>query len=91
MVKYSKDGSFTITGEDISVFRFLTLKGALKLQMLGMTRKGASALTILKKEFGYKGNCKKVFIEVSQTIGVMLEKPHKEVAEEIKTFLAKIK
>lgn len=50
------------TPESIDAFRLLALKGALKLEVLGMTRSGSSAYSIVKKEFGFKGS-KKVVLE----------------------------
>lgn len=38
--------------DDIARFRLLTLRQALKLEALGLKRRGASALSILRKE-GY--------------------------------------
>jgi hypothetical protein len=91
MVKYSKNGSYTITGKDIDTYRFLTLKSALKLEMLGIKRRGASALSILKKEYGFKGNSKKVFAEVATVIGQGLGKSAEEIQIEIDKHLMKIK
>ncbi len=55
--------SIMITGEwKINAFRLLQLRKALQLQIKGMrmSSKGPSALTVIKKEFGLKGNSKKV-------------------------------
>lgn len=45
-------GGMVVTGEHINLARLLALKGALKLEILGMKRRGRSAFSILKKEFG---------------------------------------
>ena len=44
------------TPETIQGFRLLALKGALKLETLGMKRRGESAFAEVKREFGFKGN-----------------------------------
>ncbi len=45
-----------ITGPGIARFRLIALKGALKLEILGMKRRGRSAYSIIKQEFGLKGS-----------------------------------
>ena len=55
------NGGYGITGQqDIALFRLLSMKGRLKLEIMGMKSRGPSAATILKKEFGWKGNNKKI-------------------------------
>jgi hypothetical protein len=49
------------TPEKIEAFRLLALKGALKLETVGLKRRGKSALSIVKEEFGFKGNTKTVY------------------------------
>jgi hypothetical protein len=44
----------------IENFRVRTLRSALKLEILGMTRRGPSVYSIVKKEFGFKGSKQKV-------------------------------
>lgn len=45
------------TPEGIEAYRLLALRGALKLEMVGMRRShGPSASTIIKREFNLKGN-----------------------------------
>lgn len=51
----------TITGPAINVFRLRTLISALKLEMLGMKRRGKSAYAILKDELGISGSRQKVY------------------------------
>lgn len=48
------------TPEKIEAFRLLALKGALSLEAKGLKRRGRSALSIVKAEFGLKGTCKTV-------------------------------
>lgn len=52
----------------IALFRLKALKGALKLEILGMKRKGRSAYAITKEEFGFKGNKQKVLQQLEDKI-----------------------
>ena len=52
---------------DIARFRLLTLKAALRLEMLGMGRRGRSALAILKDE-GFTGNRKTVMAQLTAAL-----------------------
>jgi hypothetical protein len=45
-----------LTGSQIDRFRAKVLLSALKLEILGMKRNGKSAYSIIKTEFGLKGN-----------------------------------
>lgn len=50
----------------IEVARLLTLRQMLRLEMLGMTKKGRSAYSILKSEFGFKGSREAVFAALTE-------------------------
>ena len=56
------------TPQQIDIGRFIILRSALKLECLGMTRRGQSAYSILKAEYGFKGNKKSVLQQVEQII-----------------------
>jgi hypothetical protein len=56
------------TPEQIDMFRFLSLKSALKLECLGMSRRGQSAYSIIKAEYGFKGDKKSVLEQMEQII-----------------------
>ena len=43
----------------INAFRLLSLRGALKLESVGLKRRGPSALTLVKKETGIKARTAK--------------------------------
>jgi len=58
----------TLTGSEIDVFRILALHKALKLELLGMTRRGRSAYSIVKTEFGLKGNKQKVYDQLTEIV-----------------------
>ena len=60
--------------EQITRFRLITLRTALKLELLGMKHSRGSVYALIKKEFGLKGSKQKVydqfneFIESTKTI-----------------------
>ena len=56
------------TPEQIDMFRFLSLRSALKLECLEMTRRSQSAYSIIKAEYGFKGNKKSVLEQMEQII-----------------------
>lgn len=58
----------SINSNEISNYRLLVLKSALKLEILGMTKNGKSVYSIVKNEFKFKGNKKKVLFQLSEFI-----------------------
>lgn len=51
-----------ITGkENIDRFRMQVLAKALKLELVGLKRRGRSAYSIVKEEFGFKGSRQSVY------------------------------
>jgi hypothetical protein len=48
------------TPQAIDGFRTRMLRSALKLEVLGMKRKGPSVYSVVKREFGFKGDKQKV-------------------------------
>tara|TARA_Y100000768_G_scaffold330226_1_gene268812 strand:- start:1733 stop:1927 length:195 start_codon:yes stop_codon:yes gene_type:complete len=56
------------TPEQIDAFRLRALRGALKLEILGMRRGGRSVYSIVKEEFGFKGNKQKVLEQLEAKI-----------------------
>ena len=56
------------TPEAINAYRLCALRGALKLEIQGMTRRGQSAYSIIKQEFGFKGNKQKVLEQLQSKI-----------------------
>ena len=66
------------TPETINAFRLLALKGALKLELVGLkARRGFSAFKTVKAEFGFKGNKQSVFdqyVAHLTQIGVLVPK-----------------
>lgn len=53
------DKTYVITGAAIPLMRLITLRSALKLEVLGMKGR-ANAYAIIKREFGLKGTRKSV-------------------------------
>jgi hypothetical protein len=49
------------TPEGIAAYHKLALKGALKLELVGLKRSGESAFSIIKREFKLKGNKQSVY------------------------------
>ena len=45
--------------ESLNMYRLLALKGALKMEVAGMRRRGASAFSIVKEETGLKARSAK--------------------------------
>ena len=56
------------TPEKIDMALFLTLRSALKMECLGMSRRGQSAYSIIKQEYGFKGNKKSVLEQMEKII-----------------------
>ena len=63
------DKTIIVEGENhIANARILVLKGALNLEIKGMTRRGRSVYAIVKEEFGFKGSKKKVYDQLVEYI-----------------------
>jgi hypothetical protein len=54
--------------KEIALFRMKSLRGALKLEILGMKRRGRSVYSIVKEEFGFKGSKKKVLEQLEKAL-----------------------
>ena len=52
----------------IELYRLARLKSMLKLEVLGMKRRGRSAYSIVKEELGIRGNKKRVLEQVTELI-----------------------
>lgn len=64
------------TPEKVAAFRMLAIKGALKMESVGLKRsRGLSALSIVKKEFGIKAKTAKeafpLYVEYLREIGIL--------------------
>ena len=62
------DGSFTITGEDnINMARLIALKYGLKMEIKGIRMsRGRTCYSIIKSEFGLKGNRQRVLDQFTE-------------------------
>ena len=47
--------------ENIDAYRLAVLENALKLELIGLKGRGRSAYSVIKSEFGLKGNKQKVY------------------------------
>ena len=56
------------TPEEIEFFRLRALRSALKLEILGMKRRGRSVYSIIKEEFGFKGSKQKVLQQLENAL-----------------------
>jgi len=56
------------TPEQIHLFRLKTLRSALRLEMLGMTRRGRSAYAIIKRDMELKGTKQRVLEQLDVII-----------------------
>tara|TARA_Y100000588_G_C14131706_1_gene871912 strand:+ start:274 stop:492 length:219 start_codon:yes stop_codon:yes gene_type:complete len=54
--------------QEIQLFRLKALRGAIKLESLGMKRRGQSAYSIAKQELGLTGNRNKVLDQLNTII-----------------------
>lgn len=55
----------TITGDQIKHFQFLARKGALKLEIAGLKRRGRTAYSIVKEVYGYRGSRESVLKQMN--------------------------
>ena len=62
------EGFVAYTKENINLFRLLSLRGALKLEIAGLKRRGRSVYSIIKEEFGLTGNKNSVLADLEQLI-----------------------
>ena len=56
------------TPENINFVRMATLKSALKLEVAGLKRRGRSVYSIIKEEFGLRGNKRAVLADFEKLI-----------------------
>lgn len=63
-------GSIMVTGkDDIQKFRVLTMRQGLKLELKGMKMsRGRSCYSLVKEQFGFKGNKQKVYDQLCDWI-----------------------
>ena len=59
--------------EDIDLYSIMVKRSALVLEMRGMKRRGRSAYSLIKEEFGLKGSKQKVFEQLTEIIEAIKE------------------
>ena len=59
--------------EDIDLYSIMSKRSALVLEMRGMKRRGRSAYSLIKEEFGLKGSKQKVFEQLTEIIEAIKE------------------
>ena len=57
-----------ITGDNIDLFRMSVLEKTLKLELLGMKGRGRSSYSIIKSEYGLKGNKQSVYDQIKTIV-----------------------
>ena len=62
----------------IELYRLLSLRAALRMEVAGLKGRGKSAYSIAKEELGVKGNKQKVLDQVNQMIQSMKEQQQGE-------------
>jgi len=70
------------TPEGVSFARLAALKGALKLEVIGLKRRGRSAYSILKSDYGYRGSRESVLKQVTEDIEQELRTREAEIMKE---------
>jgi len=58
------------TPDQIAVYRLLTLRQMLRLEIKGLKRRGRSAYAIIKGELGLKGSKKSVYEQLNTMLGM---------------------
>jgi hypothetical protein len=56
------------TPHDIRIFRMVALRGALKLETVGLRKRSPSAYSLIKKEFGLRGSREAVYTQFCELI-----------------------
>ena len=59
--------------EDIDLYSIMSKRSALVLEMRGMKRRGRSAYSLIKEEFGLKGSKQKIFEQLTEIIEAIKE------------------
>ena len=59
--------------EDIDLYSIMAKRSALVLEMRGMKRRGRSAYSLIKEEFGLKGSKQRIFEQLTEIIEIIKE------------------
>lgn len=71
MIERTEDGSIIATGSGIDVFQLLARRGALRLELAGMKRRGRSAYSICKEVYGLKGSREAVLDQMNALVAAV--------------------
>jgi hypothetical protein len=77
MIKSLGDNGFIATGDGVTLFSLLSVKGRLSLELKGMKFRGGSTFAYVKKHYGFTGNRQKIYDQYCE----MVEKYKAEYAE----------
>ena len=79
------EGFVAYTKDNINFFRLLSLRGALKLEIIGMKRSGRSVYSIIKEEFGFKGSKRSVLADLEELIELKKDEKSTSLQKDKKT------
>ena len=79
------EGFVAYTKDNINLFRLLSLRSALKLEIVGMKKRGRSAYSIIKEEFGFKGSKQSVLADLEELIAQKKDENTTSVQKDKKT------
>jgi hypothetical protein len=67
-VEQVEGGGMMFTGAGIDFFRMVSLRGALRMEVAGMSRRGQSAFKVCKQVYGLKGTKVEVLAQMTYQI-----------------------
>jgi len=71
------DNEIMLSGKQAVDFaRLASLKAMLKLEMVGLKRRGSSAYSILKSDYGFQGNRHRVFEQAQAEVDKQIAEKH---------------
>jgi len=68
MAVHSDEAGITFTGNDIRFVYLAARKGALKLELVGLKKRGRTAYSICKEVYGLKGNRESVYEQMCELV-----------------------
>ena len=79
------EGFVAYTKDNINFFRLLSLRSALKLEIVGMKKRGRSAYSIVKEEFGFKGSKRSVLADLEELIELKKDEKSRSLQKDQET------
>ena len=75
MIEQFGNGGLALTGEGIELYRLLAIKRGLKAEKMGMRlTRGPKMTTLLRRQYGLKGNREKLESQLDQMIELCKER-----------------